>query len=365
MGLSDSDAKYFAEEKNNKVLGEFLSRAATVRNNDPIKQKRIDISQSVIGYIYRSPGDWDKRCSFNIEHIGSQFLSALGNFNPSSDTKIDDIYCMAYRFLCEFDFMIGAGLSLDLDLSSTKNFIMNDLEGLDERNRSQIIYASYMMPVNIAKQVLNEPGIQNFFQFDKKKDEAEKLRKEWDKEINDKKAAVEALKEKLNEYKSGFNFVGLYSGFESLRGKKAKEATRLFWALMAMGFVMIVPFLFELAFSINGLYEKKPFSIDHLLVLLPLVSIEVILIYFFRVLLHNYNSVKAQNMQIELRQTLCQFIQSYAEYAVNIKKQDGSALEKFESLIFSGILTDPAKLPSTYDGIEQIGKLVKSWKNPQ
>ncbi|HGE6119725.1 hypothetical protein [Vibrio cholerae] len=76
----------------------------------------------------------------------------------------------------------------------------------------------------------------------------------------------------------------------------------------------------------------------------------------------NYRSTKAQIMQIELRQTLCQFIQSYAEYASEIKSKDTTSLEKFENLIFSGILSDAEKLPSTFDGLEQIGKLLKSVK---
>jgi hypothetical protein len=67
-------------------------------------------------------------------------------------------------------------------------------------------------------------------------------------------------------------------------------------------------------------------------------------------------------MQIELRQALCQFIQSYATYSKEIKTQDTGALEKFESLIFSWLLYDPDKLPSTFDGIEQIGNFIKSIK---
>jgi hypothetical protein len=119
----------------------------------------------------------------------------------------------------------------------------------------------------------------------------------------------------------------------------------------------------EIVLAAKGFYKELSLGIDHLLILLPLFSVEIILIYFFRVILLNHRSVKAQAMQIELRQTLCQFIQSYAEYSAKIKKQDGVALEKFESLIFSGILSDPEKLPSTFDGIEQIGNFIKSVKS--
>jgi hypothetical protein len=59
---------------------------------------------------------------------------------------------------------------------------------------------------------------------------------------------------------------------------------------------------------------------------------------------------------------LCEFIQSYADYSANIKKQDSSALEKFENLIFSGVVSEPEKLPSTYDGLDQLADFIKSIK---
>ena len=85
-------------------------------------------------------------------------------------------------------------------------------------------------------------------------------------------------------------------------------------------------------------------------------------IYFFRVVLNHYNSIQTQIMQIELRQSLCQFIQSYAKYAKEIKEKDGASLEKFENLIFSSILSTPDKVPSTFDGIEQLSNLIKNIK---
>lgn len=108
--------------------------------------------------------------------------------------------------------------------------------------------------------------------------------------------------------------------------------------------------------------SQNPAISTHLLNLLPLISLEIILLYFFRVVLHNYKSIKAQVLQIELRQTLCQFIQNYADYSKEIKKGDPTALEKFESLIFSGIISDAENLPSTFDGMDQIGKLLSSLK---
>ncbi len=131
-----------------------------------------------------------------------------------------------------------------------------------------------------------------------------------------------------------------------------------------MGILILIPLGVELYLTTDGLLNDKTFGTDHFVTLIPLISIEIILIYFFRVILYNHRSVEAQKIQLELRKTLCQFIQSYAEYSVNIKKQDSAALEKFENLIFSGIISNPEKLPSTFDGLDQVGNLVKRVKNP-
>ncbi|SEH05644.1 Uncharacterised protein [Candidatus Venteria ishoeyi] len=98
-------------------------------------------------------------------------------------------------------------------------------------------------------------------------------------------------------------------------------------------------------------------------ILISLIPIELILIYFFRIILLNYRTVKAQIMQLELRKTLCQFIQDYTKYSEKIKKRDSTSLDKFESLIFSSVLSDPEKLPSTFDGLEQISNFIKKIKS--
>lgn len=96
---------------------------------------------------------------------------------------------------------------------------------------------------------------------------------------------------------------------------------------------------------------------------LSTLSIVAILIYYFRIVFHSYKSVQSQILQLELRRTLIQFIQSYTEYSTEIKVKDKDALAKFESIIFSGIVSNNEKLPSTYDGLDQIMKLLKNLKS--
>lgn len=354
---------FFKKEDNVKALASFLRKADAAHIEDESRAMRLSISREVIGYMYKSPEGWDERCTFNIKHIGDQFIQWLKDFDQSKPTCIDHIYCMTYRFLCEFDFLVGAGRELSMELRSLKNKIEHDSGEMDGDIKSQIIYASYVMPAGIAKDFINDANIGVFKDFEQKKLEAEKLKEKWEGEIASKESEVKVLKDKLDEYKIGFNFVGLYQGFSELAKKKAKDSFWLLLSLIGMGLIILAPLVTQMVLAVVGIYSGDIFGVEHLLILIPIISIEIILIYFFRVILLNHRSVKAQIMQIELRQTLCQFIQSYTVYSSEMKKQDATALEKFESLIFSGVLSDPEKLPSTFDGVQQIGKLIKSIKN--
>lgn len=354
---------FFENEENSRILADFIRKAEATNLNDESSQSRLELAKEIIEYIYKAPKKWDDKCSFNIKHIGDEFIRSLINFDSSNTEQLDMIYSDSYRFLCEFDFLIGPEKELGRELRRIKNNIQQDTSEIDKDVKSQIIYASYVMPANIAKEFINDANIGAFKDFESQITKANDLKTKWDNEIKIKEETVDTLKDKLEEYKIGFNFVGLYQGFSELASKKKKEAFWLFLSLIGMGLLILIPLIVEIVFSILGLIDFKKLGLDHLMIFLPLISIEIILIYFFRIILFNYKSVKAQIMQIELRQTLCQFIQSYADYSSEIKKQDSSALDKFESLIFSGVISDPEKLPSTYDGIDQIGNFIKSIKN--
>lgn len=353
---------FFGTENNMAVLGSFLQKSRAIQAPDETRAQRLKLIRQIVNYIYNSPKDWDERCSFNIKHVGNQFINRLEELSGGDKEDIDDIYSLTYRFVCEYDFLIGAGRELSLEMRSIRNKMENDTSEMSNSVKSQMIYAAYAMPASITKELINDENFAAFKGFEQKKLEAENLKTQWDQEIEQKKATADELRKKLEEYKIGFNFVGLYKGFSDLAAKKSKESFWLFLSLLAMGAAIILPLLIEIAILTTKSYSEEALTLKHLVVLIPLISMQIILIYFFRVILNNYRSVKAQIMQLELRQTLCQFIQSYAGYSMEIKKQDSNALEKFESLIFSGILSDPEKLPSTFDGLEHIGNLIKSVK---
>ena len=220
------------------------------------------------------------------------------------------------------------------------------------------------MPASIIKEFLQQPDLNFFKDFNNQKTEAVRLKKEWNEEIKSKKDEVSSLKDKLENYKNAFNFVGLYKGFSELGEKKEKESSQLLFSLIMIAFFILSPLVFQIYLFASDLINSDSINSSRLLLLIPIISMEVILIYFFRVVLQNHRSVKAQIMQLELRKTLCQFIQSYVDYSTVIKKQDPAALEKFESLIFSGVVSDPEKVPSTFDGLDQISAILKNIRGP-
>jgi hypothetical protein len=187
----------------------------------------------------------------------------------------------------------------------------------------------------------------------------------WNNDYQNKLTQVQALQDKLEKHQTAFNFVGLYDGFSQLESQKKVDLKRCEkeYDWLRVG-VFSIP-VFELIWILlNYNILEKEWS--HIVLLgLPTVSIIILLLYFIRVALHEIKSIKSQIMQIELRMTLCQFIQNYADTSKELKKNNEEAFEKFESLIFSSIVSSDENIPTTFDGMEQLASLVKLFQNKE
>lgn len=199
-------------------------------------------------------------------------------------------------------------------------------------------------------------------EFIRTKDESIAKIDTWNIEYEQKESAVKNLKDKLDTYQTAFNFVGLYQGFAQLKRSKDDELSGLNIQYYILIFIMMGIPIFEFFWLFNNFDEN--FKTVHLVVLaLPSITLLFILFWFFRIILHNIKSVKSQIMQLELRMTLCQFIQSYAEKSKELKVANKEGFEKFENLIFSSIVSSDEKIPSTFDGMEHITNFVKNFKS--
>jgi hypothetical protein len=164
---------------------------------------------------------------------------------------------------------------------------------------------------------------------------------------------VNALERRVQDLRSEYNFVGLSSGFTKIKDKKEKELREVEISYKNLfGCLFIAPVLFALLhFFVPGVFPK-----DYTMIFasLPFVTVEMALIYFFRLSYLEAKSIRTQLVQIDLRLSLCSFIDGYVEY----RKKNGmdiiKVLDSFDSLIFSPIQTNENNIPSMFDGLEAI-----------
>lgn len=330
------------------------------------EREQYELSSVVVSSMIQNPELWEESCSFNIQYIGNSFKSRIQNLQDNiSEQEAANIYECMVRFLVELDLSYGLkGLNFLRSDSLGKVIIPLKEKMYFPRSEyaSQLNYAFYKMPIEILCFHMGNKGFKTFFEFDERRNALEKSIQQYQNEVNEKIVEVQQrindvdkLKEKLDEYKTAFNFVGLSKGFENLL-KQKNEAKKKTLGLLVL---LAITVALTLAISFSVQTTGAVFSWQSML---PIIGLEFVLIYFFRVVLTHYHSIQTQIMQLELRQSLCQFIQSYAEYAKKIKTDDKDALEKFENLIFSSILSNPDKVPGTFDGVEGLTSLLKELK---
>ncbi len=390
---------FFQKKDNKAIIRSFLDLKLLKEDENKffendIADANFDLlktSANIINNIFTFPIAWDNYTKLNIGLYGEQFLDCIKKVTNTSFNNdhicphIQNLYLSSLRFFFEIDFMLKEGEEEHEGFKKSfsgmnikKEAVSNTInEFFDDEFKLELLYIINSTPLLITKNLFHSEQIKLFSTFDEKrltaektlndiassKDEITKKISDFQTELEQKEQTVENLQATLDKQETAFNFVGLYKGFNELAKRKQKEATNTFCFLIVLAFSLIA-FPLSAMISIynpNDISQSSAIS-THLLNLLPLISLEIILLYFFRVVLHNYKSIKAQVLQVELRQTLCQFIQNYADYSKEIKKDDPAVLEKFENLIFSGIISDAENLPSTFDGMDQITKLLSSLK---
>lgn len=207
--------------------------------------------------------------------------------------------------------------------------------------------------------------------------------------------------EKADHLRSKLNFVILNKAFSDFIGAKEKIVRYLLFCLVGMGSLLLVipiyafkkyqvhPVQFVDSASVTHAryssaknqiiqsaakksdkqvdnknnehdnHNSWPDIVNRLLNYLPLAVAELFLLFYFRILLTNYNSANAQLLQLKMRESVCQFIEEYIKFK---KTCNVDELEKFESLIFSNLMPSAEQIPSTFEGLDHLGKILGEFK---
>lgn len=175
------------------------------------------------------------------------------------------------------------------------------------------------------------------------------------KNFTSEKEKVVSLLKALKGNKHQLNVAKLDKGFVDLLEKKEKKKETIFLLLKIFGSLILVIPLVTIISILIGL------NIDIKLII-PLLTIEIFLVYYFRITLHNYNSIDEQMLQVETKSSLLEFISDYMEYKQE-NKIGHEDISKFEDIIFSKISPDMKTVPTSPDVvslIEKIAKIIKT-----
>lgn len=195
------------------------------------------------------------------------------------------------------------------------------------------------------------------------------------RQVEERERTLNAHKERIEKYTNDYNFIGLSDAFRKLRNQKwfeitlARSLALLCWAGLLfvpyklMG-LMVDPesFFSGLGFDLQAEAAKGIVEMHSWKLAIPFLTIEFILLYFLRIQLINIKACGAQMLQINLRQSLCQFIQEYVNHAQEMKGKDEKLLDRFETLIFSPIVAKETDIPASLEGISQLVEIIKPKK---
>ena len=379
---------FFASDNNMAVVREAYESLPTIiakTNNDDFHHEVLINFQTMLEAIVANPKFWDAHASYTIENLGERFINLLKLLRSSGGEKISQLelmYSMCFRFF--YEGFLSTTIEFESDLLAVISFTKNNMDRFSDNTKSSVIFSVRDLPSYLFKSLLNNKAIKSLGRIDETISQAENLTSSWNNTLQEKIDSANQLKTSIETYKDAFNFVGLHDGFNSLYKQKKKEKNNLI-GMMVLSIIFIMsPLIYKMLPTAtqeqilstlsptvaSNIIENKtldnksgPADVSSTIIsLLPTASYIAILLYLFRVLLFNYKSVCAQLLQIELRMTLCRFIMHYSDYAAKIKSKSEITLERFESVIFAGLVSNEGDLPATFDGVDQLAALFKSVK---
>ncbi len=172
-------------------------------------------------------------------------------------------------------------------------------------------------------------------------------------DVSKKEKILESIKEYNNKEIAENNFTLLSSGFASILNEKKTKLTHLSDLLIVFGiFILLIPTLIICADIFHWRILFYPSSV------LALITIELFIIYYFKIFLHNYNELKEQILQIDNKQALLGFISNYLKFKDTNSITD-SSIERLEEIIFSRISPELKQSPTAPDLASIIDKIIK------
>ena len=326
---------------------------------------RLAVLRPLLNNVIANPATYDT-CTVFIQAVGDQFLALLREQQTEDSITRLTLFCARIAY----ERVLRAGGRISQACGSLINWFtpMNPAINRDEWHEFSIAWPTIQR--DVASEAVTARGSelgQTTLAVREQIDRFEKLLGSTEQTIASAEERLTAYEASAKRIETAFNFAGLHEAFRGLAEVKRTEADAARRRARNRGIWSVLPFLVPVVIALISLGDIQPNTkttdilrvigervVFSALVILPLVGV---LLYFFRLAYAEHRSLSAVLLQLEHRQSMCTFIQNYAEFT-----GDKTKLEKFEALIFGGITPDPGAVPSTFDGIEQFAKVLEAVK---
>ena len=235
--------------------------------------------------------------------------------------------------------IVGGEKNITLQLMPTeKEFVSDVLPYLINQDR-----------IDLLTKKINNPEST----FQKMSEELDKQEKQIEGKLQVHQKKADDLADFIKKQQSNLNFVGLGKAFKQITKEKNTVKNNLEHYLTGF-FIALILIPFCVGISIWCCGDPNYY------ICIPATTIELLLLYAFRLFYQQYMFVKSELLQVNLRHNLCAFIESYMEFK---KDNKDNTVDLFEQLIFSNIISDEKKVPATVDGLESIANIIQAIKN--
>lgn len=229
------------------------------------------------------PKAFDGFCELSIKNIGGSFERELLSMSPEMAGSDPDswrsMYISAYRFLVEFNLNFAGDLPFHLNAVLQNGGLY--LEGFDQAQQNEIRWAQTQLPMQVVRSLINDPRISELRDAKGLMEgiAAATIQAHTDLQGREKRVAV--LAKKLDELKTGYNFVGLHKGFDTLHSRKKTEWVATLAMVVVFAVLLVVPLGYELFQVRSILAEKGEIGLRPLVYFIPpMIALELILLYF-------------------------------------------------------------------------------------
>jgi hypothetical protein len=339
----------WADIESEQVWKSLARGVATALDYDP-----VDIEVSALTFFASQ-----RSSSFQ------NLLTQIGAKGPSLNRS--DVFSLAYylsSIQIESTFKKGSYSPAELEIGS---LLEENLTYFDASQREGIRYLAFKLRADLGVEAILLRAREELEKLERLRAAAaehdERLGS-WEATLGQWGIKVAQQEARLKDQLQKLNFVGLSRAFQTLASEKKTEKRVHAGLVLCLAVLIAAVPVGTLAFYFQTSFDKAMLSAPSFIG--ALIALELILFFFTRVALHNYGSAKAQHLQLRLRHELCAFVEGYADFIEPIRTKGGAeTLAKFESIVFSGITPIPDRVPSHFDGLEQLLSAVKSLRGTQ